>query len=100
MHVTLRGKPVCIVINAHIDPAGIGRQIINAVGGDLPQVRINDVMNQDFHRRPHAQACFAQPSGQRLILRLDQRQITPGCIKAKNPYCSRYICLTPYRFWT
>ena len=39
-----------VVINADIHPARIGRQIINAVGRNLAQFRIDEIMNPHFLR--------------------------------------------------
>ncbi len=48
LHCKLRG----VVIDADVHPASIGGQVINVVGGDLAQLRIDEVMNPDFFRHP------------------------------------------------
>lgn len=48
----LHGKLGGVMIDAHIDPAGVGGQIIDAIRGDLAQFGIDEVMNADFLRRP------------------------------------------------
>ena len=44
----LHGKFGGVVVDADIDPSGIGRQVVDPVGGDLSQIRIDEVVDADL----------------------------------------------------
>jgi len=80
------------VINADIDPASIGGQIVDAVRSDLAQFRIDEVMNPDFFGRALGLpflACVLEVANQFLLLGIDGNRGVSGGLIFGN--CSRDV---------
>ncbi len=74
----------CVGVGTDVDPAGVGGDVIDPVGGDLAQCRVGEVVHI---RLPRRSGGFPFPTGsgevadQHLLLRVDADHRITGCLK-------------------
>src|SRR6266849_10883988 len=84
----LYGKLGRVMIHPHADPAGVCRFVVDAVGNDLPQRRVGEVVALDFLRVPLGlplATAIAELAYEFLLFGIDRHHRLPLLLEGLGP---------------